>query len=82
MYFYFLLVPCIRRHFNRLLLWNNVFIVDPVTFEQKLTAKHSSWIQFDENASICESSTKFIPYKLITRRFGVADFNLWTFITS
>lgn len=57
-------------------------MVEPVTLAQKFTAKHSSWMQLEENASMCESSTKLIPYKLITRKLGVADFNLCTFITS
>lgn len=57
-------------------------MVEPVTLAQKFTAKHSSWMQFEEKASMCESSTKFIPYRLITLKFGVADFSLCTLITS
>lgn len=55
------LVPCMRRHLSRLLLWKRVFMVEPVTLEQKLTARHSSCMQFDEKASMCESSTKLMP---------------------
>lgn len=76
------LVPCMSRQFSLLLRWKSVFMVEPVTLAQKFTARHSSWIQLEEKASMCESSTKLIPYRLITLKFGVADLSLCTFITS
>ena len=50
-----------------------------LTFEQKLTQSTASCMQFELKASMCESSTKLIPYMLITLKFGVALFNVLIF---
>ena len=39
-------------------------------------------MQFELKASMCESSTKLIPYMLITLKFGVALFNVLVFKSS
>lgn len=53
-----------------------------LTFEQKLTQSTASCMQFELKASMCESSTKLIPYMLITLKFGVALFNVLIFRSS
>jgi len=58
------------------------FIELPLTFRQKLRDKHSRWMQLLDSISTCESSTKLMPYRLMTRRLGVCALILPIFITS